>query len=109
MQNLIQHKPEDESVFDFIEKKRSEGKRRKEAMIARLNKFLRIYYGKLTEIFNSIDEQLFYSKIKLFVLTFYRVTNYVYLPLCFIAHFLHLNCSQFPYLQFLAGLLRLNF
>ena len=47
MQSLIQHKPTDEPVFAFIEKKRSEGKCGKEAMIAGLNKFLRIYYGKI--------------------------------------------------------------
>ena len=58
MQSPIQHKPNDEPVLDFIEKKRSEGKCGKEAMIARLNKFLRIYYGKITELYNSIDEQL---------------------------------------------------
>ncbi|MBQ9757014.1 MAG: hypothetical protein IJW15_01185 [Clostridia bacterium] len=58
MQSLIQHKPADEPVFAFIEKKRSEGKCGKEAMIAGLNKFLRIYYGKVTELYNSIDEQL---------------------------------------------------
>ena len=58
MQSLIQHKPADEPVYAFIEKKRSEGKCGKEAMIAGLNKFLRIYYGKVTELYNSIDEQL---------------------------------------------------
>lgn len=58
MQSLIQHKPENEPVFKFIEKKRSEGKCGKEAMIAGLNKFLRSYYGKITELYHSIDEQL---------------------------------------------------
>ena len=59
MQSLIQHKPADEPVFAFIiEKKRNEGKCAKEAMIAGLNKFLRIYYGKITELYNSIDEEL---------------------------------------------------
>ena len=58
MQSLIQHKPADEPVFAFIEKKRSEGKCGKEAMIAGLNKFLRIYYGKITELYNSIEGQL---------------------------------------------------
>ena len=58
MQSLIRHKPADELVFAFIEKKRNEGKCGKEAMIAGLNKFLRIYYGKVTELYNSIDEQL---------------------------------------------------
>ena len=50
MQSLIQHKPADEPVFAFIEIKRSEGKCGKEAMIAGLNKLLRIYYGKVTAV-----------------------------------------------------------
>ena len=42
MQCLIQHKPIGDPVYDFICKKRLEGKSGKEAMIAGLNKFLRI-------------------------------------------------------------------
>jgi len=61
MQSFIQHKPTGEPVFDFIEKKRSEGKCGKEAMIAGLNKFLRVYYGKVTEIYNLIDEQMIFG------------------------------------------------
>ena len=45
MQSLIKQKPTDDSVYDFIQKKRSEGKCGKEAMIAGLSKFLRVYYG----------------------------------------------------------------
>lgn len=64
MQSLIQHKPEGDPVFDFIQKKRSEGKSGKEAMIAGLNKFLRIYYGKVTELYRNIsDELVFCSRI----------------------------------------------
>ena len=61
MQCLIQHKPDGDSVFDFIQKKRGEGKCAKEAMIAGLNKFLRIYYGKVTEVYNAIDDQLIFG------------------------------------------------
>lgn len=61
MQSKIQHKPKDDIVFDFIQRKRSEGKCGKEAMIAGLNKFLRIYYGKVTEAYNTIDEQLIFG------------------------------------------------
>ncbi len=50
MQSLIKHQPKDDPVFDFIQKKRFEGKACTEAMIAGLNKFLRIYYGKVKEI-----------------------------------------------------------
>lgn len=45
MQSLIKQKPTDDSVYNFIQKKRSEGKCGKEAMIAGLSKFLRVYYG----------------------------------------------------------------
>ena len=54
MQSLIQHKPEQDAVFSFIQKKRSEGKCAKEAMIAGLNKFLRVYYGRVSEVYNAI-------------------------------------------------------
>ena len=36
--------------YGFIQKKRSEGKSFTEAMIAGVNKFLRIHYGKIKEI-----------------------------------------------------------
>lgn len=53
--SYIQHKPEGEPVFEFIEKKRSEGKCGKESMVAGMNKFLRIYYGKVTELQRNLD------------------------------------------------------
>ena len=49
MQSLIKHQPIDDPVYEFIQRKRSEGKSCAEAMIAGLNKFLRIYYGKVKE------------------------------------------------------------
>lgn len=55
MQCLIQHKPNDDPVYSFIQKKRSEGKSAKESMIAGLNKFLRIYYGRVTGLYNQIE------------------------------------------------------
>lgn len=58
MLSLIKHKPENDVVYDFIVKKRLEGKCAKETMIAVLNKFLRIYYGKVTEIYSNLDIQL---------------------------------------------------
>ena len=61
MQSLIQHKPIGDPVYDFICKKRLEGKCGKEAMIAGLNKFLRIYYGRVTELYKEINEQLIFS------------------------------------------------
>lgn len=53
MQSLIKHKPSGNDVYDYILKKRSEGKCGKEAMIAGLNKFLRVYYGKVTELYSQ--------------------------------------------------------
>lgn len=53
MQSLIKHKPADNAVYDFIQKKRSEGKCGKEAMIAGLNKFFRVYYGKVMEFYSE--------------------------------------------------------
>lgn len=58
MQSLIRHKPENDAVYDFIVKKRLKGKCAKEAMIAGLNKFLRIYYGKVSELYSNLDNQL---------------------------------------------------
>ena len=61
MQCLIQHKPIGDPVYDFICKKRHEGKCVKEAMIAGLKKFLRIYYGRVTELYKEINEQLIFG------------------------------------------------
>ena len=55
MQCLIQHKPQGDPVYEFYSKKRSEGKCGKEAMIAALNKFLRVYYGKISELYLNIQ------------------------------------------------------
>ena len=54
MQSYVMHKPANDPIFTFIEKKRSEGKCDKLAMVAGLNKFLRIYYGKVTELYRSL-------------------------------------------------------
>ncbi|MBO5882969.1 MAG: hypothetical protein J6Q78_01010 [Clostridia bacterium] len=48
-------KPEGDVVYEFIRKKRSEGKCGKEAMVAGINKFLRIYYGKVTELYRELE------------------------------------------------------
>ena len=55
MQSLIMHKPEGDPVFDFIQKKRLEGQSGKKAMIAGLNKFLRFYYGLVSNLYKSIS------------------------------------------------------
>ena len=48
------HKPANDPIFTFIENKRGEGKSGKLAMVAGLNKFLRVYYGKVTELYRSL-------------------------------------------------------
>lgn len=53
MQSYIMHKPIGDPVYDFYLKKKLEGKSGKTAMIAGLNKFLRIYYGKVSAIYNN--------------------------------------------------------
>ena len=47
-------KPVDDSaVYDYIIKKEKEGKSKKTAKIAGLNKFLRIYYARVKEVYQS--------------------------------------------------------
>jgi len=58
MQSLLRHKYPNDAVYLFIQKKRSEGKACKEAMIAGLNKFLRIYYARVSEVYDEVDNQL---------------------------------------------------
>ena len=43
-------------VYQYIVKKELEGKAKKSAKIAGLNKFLRIYYARVKEVYNSIPE-----------------------------------------------------
>jgi len=52
MQALKLHKPEDDAVYLFIIKKESEGKAKKVAKMAGVNKFLRIYYARVMELYN---------------------------------------------------------
>lgn len=50
--NIIMRKPND-PIYDFLIKKKEEGKPTKVLKIAGCNKFLRIYYGKVKEFFKS--------------------------------------------------------
>lgn len=53
MRVLKSHKePEDHAVYRYILKKESEGKNKKLAKIAGLNKFLRIYYARVNEVYS---------------------------------------------------------
>ena len=46
---ILQNSPEDEPVYTYLDKKRSEGKPYRVYMIAAANKFLRIYYARAKE------------------------------------------------------------
>lgn len=54
MSVILQNSPSDNSVFQFMDKKRSEGKHFYVYMTAAANKFLRIYYARVTEHLNSL-------------------------------------------------------
>ena len=56
MSSLLQTKPEDDPVYQFLDKKRSEGKPYHVYMTAGANKFLRIYYGKVKECLRTQSE-----------------------------------------------------
>ena len=55
MSILIQKAPPDEPVFQFLDKKRSEGKPYFVYMTAASNKFLRIYYARVKEYLDSLE------------------------------------------------------
>jgi transposase len=52
---LLQKAPPDDPVFQFLDKKRAEGKPYYVYMIAGCSKFLRIYYGRVKELMSTID------------------------------------------------------
>ncbi len=56
MDGLIQRSPEGDPVYDFMDKKRSQGKPYYVYMTAGANKFLRIYYGRVKEYLESLEE-----------------------------------------------------
>ncbi|WP_167954661.1 IS110 family RNA-guided transposase [Anaerosporobacter faecicola] len=51
MQCLKMHKPQDDPVYQFMIKKEEEGKPLNVAKMAAVNKFLRIYYAKVMELY----------------------------------------------------------
>ena len=53
-----QNAPENEPVFQFIDKKRSEGKPYFVYMTAAANKFLRRYYAKVNEYLSSSENTI---------------------------------------------------
>ncbi len=55
MSVILQTSPEDQPVYQFMDKKRSEGKPYKVYMMASANKFLRIYYASVTKYLDSLE------------------------------------------------------
>jgi len=58
MRCVLQNSNPNEDTFRFIDRKRSENKPFKVYMIAEANKFLRIYYARVTELFDSLYPQV---------------------------------------------------
>ena len=56
MSTIIQHAPADDPVYQFLDRKRREGKHYYVYMTAAANKFLRIYYGRVKEYLSSLSE-----------------------------------------------------
>jgi len=54
---ILQTAPEGDPVFQFLDRKRAEGKRYYVYMVAGSNKFLRIYYGRVKEYLTRRDLQ----------------------------------------------------
>lgn len=61
MRTLIQHQPNDNSVYEFLDKKRAEGKHYYVYMTAASAKFLRVYYGRVKEYLNLLDDTCFFA------------------------------------------------
>lgn len=55
MDTYLKKSPVDEPVYQFMDKKRAEGKPYYVYMTAAANKFLRIYYAKVKETLNALD------------------------------------------------------
>ena len=56
MTTLLQNAPEADPVYRFLDKKRSQGKPYYVYMTAGANKFLRIYYGKVKECLQNLEQ-----------------------------------------------------
>ena len=53
---ILQRAPKNEPVFQFMDKKRSEGKPFRVYMMAAVNKFLRIYYASVKQYLDSLEK-----------------------------------------------------
>ena len=55
MQALLQTSPCDDDVYQFLDRKRAEGKKYYVYMVAGCNKFLRIYYARVNQYLHTLD------------------------------------------------------
>ena len=55
MAAILKTAPDDDDIFQYLDKKRAEGKHYYVCMIAGANKFLRIYYARVKEHFHALD------------------------------------------------------
>ena len=55
MSVLLQRSPSDEPVYQFMNRKRAEGKPYRVYMMASANKFLRIYYATVTQYLDNLE------------------------------------------------------
>lgn len=55
MKTILQHPPADDPVYQFLDRKRAEGKHYYVYMTAETNKFLRIYYGLVKAHLQQLD------------------------------------------------------
>ena len=55
MSVILQRSPADEPVYQFMDRKRTEGKPYRIYMMASANKFLRIYYATVKQYLNSLE------------------------------------------------------
>ena len=55
MNTILRHSPVDEPVYQFMNRKRAEGKPYRVYMMASANKFLRIYYATVKQYLDSLE------------------------------------------------------
>ena len=56
MSTILKQKPLDEPVYQFMDRKRSEGKPYRVYMMASANKFLRIYYATVKAYLETLEQ-----------------------------------------------------
>ncbi len=55
MKSILKNSPSDDAVYQFLDRKRAEGKHYYVYMVAGCNKFLRIYYARVKEYLITLE------------------------------------------------------